>query len=81
MARVRYAHEDVFAINTHTVFGNLPYKRTQRTETTAQSSSWKKTQTALRSSVSKLYVTVLCGVTAQLGARLSICWTAYITHS
>jgi hypothetical protein len=44
---------DVFAFNRHTVFGNVPYKRTHRTETTAQSRSCKKTQTALQSSLSK----------------------------
>jgi hypothetical protein len=66
LARLRYTRGGVFAFNTNNVFENLPYKRTHRTERIAQLRSWKKTQTALRSSVSKLYVTVLCGDTAQL---------------
>jgi hypothetical protein len=37
----------VFALNTHTVFGILPYKMAHRTETAALSRSWKKMQTAL----------------------------------
>jgi len=57
IALVGYSHEDMFVFDTHSLFRNVPYKMAHTTETTALSRSWKKTPTAIREAVSKLYVT------------------------
>jgi len=49
----------------------VPYKKAKTTETTVLLRSWKKTPTAIRVSVSKIYVT-FCGAAAKLRARMTV---------
>jgi len=59
IAPVRYSCEGIFAFDTCSLFGNIPYSRAHMTETTGLLRYWKKVATAFRVSVSKLYVTYL----------------------
>jgi hypothetical protein len=64
--------EGTFAFDTCSLFWNVPYKSVHTTETTALSSSWKKTPTAIPVFVSKLYFT-FCGAAAKLKAVVTVC--------
>jgi len=57
IAYIRWSFEDVFFFDTQGLFENVTYEMTHTTEKPALSRSWKKTPTAIRVSVSKLYVT------------------------
>ena len=54
---VRCSCEDMFVFDSCSLFWIVPYKRVHTTETTGLLTIWKKTTTAIRVSVSKLYVT------------------------
>jgi hypothetical protein len=51
----------------------MPYQTVHTTDTTALSSSWKKTKIGIGVSVSKVYVT-FSGAAVRLRARVTVCW-------
>jgi len=61
----------MLAFDTHSLFGNVPYKRAYTTEPNVLLRSWKKTATVIQVSVSKLYVT-FCGAEVKVNARMTV---------
>ena len=72
LVTLRCSCEEMFAFYTCSLFLNVPCNRVHTTETTAQSSSWKKTSTTIRVSVSQLYVISLCCAAARLNTRVTL---------
>jgi hypothetical protein len=62
----------MLAFDTHSLFGNVPYKMAYTTKPDVLLRSWKKMATVIQGSVSKLYVT-FCGAEVNLNARVTNC--------